>query len=175
MRAAFALRIFSGRIIYIFGFQKRLRAFLKPIFTGGVVKGKRHLQRLLPTEATALRGEFLLSCSGLHPHPSAPVGRSHLPPAGGRLWRSRILYALAGSFTAMPRALPLGELASAARLRGRACKKYQTQKQGCCTRFCAAALFPTYIRSSTFFPVSGSGMPSSARMIAMRIYTPLCT
>ena len=38
MRAAFALRIFSGRIIYIFGFQKRLRAFLKPIFTGGVVK-----------------------------------------------------------------------------------------------------------------------------------------
>ena len=29
--------------------------------------------------------------------------------------------------------------------------------------------------SSTFFPVSGSGMPSSARMMAIRIYTPLCT
>ena len=54
-------------------------------------------------------------------------------------------------------------------------QKYQTQKQGCCTRFCAAALFTTYILSSTFFPVSGSGMPSSASMIAMRIYTPLCT
>ena len=53
--------------------------------------------------------------------------------------------------------------------------KHQTQKQGCCTRFCAAALFTTYILSSTFFPVSGSGIPSSASIIAMRIYTPLCT
>ena len=36
MRSAFALRINSGRIILNFWFQKRLRAFLKPIFTGGV-------------------------------------------------------------------------------------------------------------------------------------------
>ena len=50
-----------------------------------------------------------------------------------------------------------------------------TQKQGCCTLLCAAALFTTYILSSTFFPVSGSGMPSSASIMAMRIYTPLCT
>ena len=31
-----ALRIISGKIILNFGFQKRLRAFLKPIFTEGV-------------------------------------------------------------------------------------------------------------------------------------------
>ena len=29
--------------------------------------------------------------------------------------------------------------------------------------------------SSTVLPVTGSGMPSRARMMAMRIYTPLCT
>lgn len=34
-----ALRIVSGKIILNFGVQKRLRAFLYPIFTGGVVKG----------------------------------------------------------------------------------------------------------------------------------------
>ena len=39
MRSAFALRINSGRIILNFGFQESLRTFLKPIFTGGVVKG----------------------------------------------------------------------------------------------------------------------------------------
>ena len=32
-----ALGIFSGRIILNFGIQKRLRAFLNPIFTDGVV------------------------------------------------------------------------------------------------------------------------------------------
>ena len=36
MPAAFALGIFSGKIILNFGVQKRLRAFLNPIFTGGV-------------------------------------------------------------------------------------------------------------------------------------------
>ena len=38
MRSAFALRIFSGRTILNFGVQKRLRAFLNPFFTGGVVE-----------------------------------------------------------------------------------------------------------------------------------------
>ena len=38
MRSAFALRIISGRTILNFGFQESLRTFLKPIFTGGVVK-----------------------------------------------------------------------------------------------------------------------------------------
>ena len=33
MRSAFALRIISGSIILNFGVQKRLRAFLNPIFT----------------------------------------------------------------------------------------------------------------------------------------------
>ena len=37
MRSAFALRIVSGRTILNFGVQKRLRAFLNPIFTDGVV------------------------------------------------------------------------------------------------------------------------------------------
>ena len=37
MRSAFALRIVSGRTILNLGVQKRLRAFLNPIFTDGVV------------------------------------------------------------------------------------------------------------------------------------------
>ena len=37
MRSAFALRIISGKTILNFGVQKRLRAFLNPIFTDGVV------------------------------------------------------------------------------------------------------------------------------------------
>ncbi len=37
MRSAFALRIISGKIILNFGVQKRLRAFLNPIFTDGVI------------------------------------------------------------------------------------------------------------------------------------------
>ena len=39
MRSAFALRIISGKFILNFGVQKRLRAFLNPIFTGGGVEG----------------------------------------------------------------------------------------------------------------------------------------
>ena len=39
MASACALAIFSGKIIFNFGVQKRLRAFLNPIFTKGVVKG----------------------------------------------------------------------------------------------------------------------------------------
>ena len=34
MRAAFALRIVSGIIIFNFGVQKSLRTFLNPFFTG---------------------------------------------------------------------------------------------------------------------------------------------
>ena len=37
MRSAFALRIISGRIILNFRVQKRLRAFLNPIFADGVI------------------------------------------------------------------------------------------------------------------------------------------
>mgnify|MGYP004524695113 CR=1 len=38
MRSAFALRIFSGKIIYKFGIPERLRTLRYSIFTGGVVK-----------------------------------------------------------------------------------------------------------------------------------------
>ena len=38
MRAAFALRIISGKNIFNFGFQESLRTFLKPFFTGGDVE-----------------------------------------------------------------------------------------------------------------------------------------
>ena len=38
MASACALAMFSGKIILNFGVQKRLRAFLNPIFTDGVVK-----------------------------------------------------------------------------------------------------------------------------------------
>ena len=45
MRAACALRIFSGRIIFIFGIAERLRTLRYPIFTKRGRKGKRHLPR----------------------------------------------------------------------------------------------------------------------------------
>ena len=40
MRAACALRIISGRIIFIFGIAERLRTLRYPIFTGGVVEAR---------------------------------------------------------------------------------------------------------------------------------------
>ena len=57
MRSAFALRIISGRIILNFGVQKRLRAFLNPIFTGRGRDGKRQLPRWFPAETAARRGK----------------------------------------------------------------------------------------------------------------------
>ena len=55
MRSAFALRIFSGRIILNFGFQESLRTFLKPIFTGGVWNELPQLEDF-PTEKGCLPG-----------------------------------------------------------------------------------------------------------------------
>ena len=43
-----ALAIFSGKIIFNFGVQKRLRAFLNPIFTGGVVVENCLISRCAP-------------------------------------------------------------------------------------------------------------------------------
>ena len=57
MRSAFALRINSGRIILNFGFQESLRTFLKPIFTGGVVKGNGICSAAF-CESAALRESF---------------------------------------------------------------------------------------------------------------------
>ena len=47
MASACALAMFSGKIILNFGVQKRLRAFLNPIFTGGVISRKPQLARAL--------------------------------------------------------------------------------------------------------------------------------
>ena len=54
MASACALAMFSGKIILNFGVQKRLRAFLNPIFTGMGRDGKRQLPRWFPAE-TAVR------------------------------------------------------------------------------------------------------------------------
>ena len=55
MPAACALGMISGKIIFDFEIAERLRTLRYLIFTGGGREGKRHLQRLLPTEAAALR------------------------------------------------------------------------------------------------------------------------
>ena len=50
MASACALAMFSGKIILNFRVQKRLRAFLNPIFMERGRDGKRQLPRRLPTE-----------------------------------------------------------------------------------------------------------------------------
>ena len=55
-----ALGTFSGKNIYNFGVQKRLRAFLNPIFTGRGRDGKRQLPRWFPAETAVRRGKPLL-------------------------------------------------------------------------------------------------------------------
>ena len=61
MRAACALRIFSGRIIFI-SRSSRSAERSKRIFTGGVVKanGICHGQNKKPRRAGALRGKMLI-------------------------------------------------------------------------------------------------------------------
>ena len=51
MRAACALRINSGRIIFIFGIAERLRTLRYPIFTGGV-----HAKKPRGAECSSGRG-----------------------------------------------------------------------------------------------------------------------
>ena len=53
-----ALGIFSGKNILYFGVQKRLRAFLNPIFTGGVVE-KNGICSAAFYESAALRVRLL--------------------------------------------------------------------------------------------------------------------
>ena len=55
MASACALAMFSGKIILNFGVQKRLRAFLSPIFMGRGRDGKRQLPRWFPAETAARR------------------------------------------------------------------------------------------------------------------------
>ena len=63
MASAGALAIISGRIIFNFGVQKRLRAFLNPIFTGGVVEGNGSCRAAF-CESAALRESFCLAQAG---------------------------------------------------------------------------------------------------------------
>ena len=74
MRSAFALRIFSGKNIFNFGFQESLRTFLKPFFTGGVVAGNSICSAAF-CESAALRERLLPVCalSGA-PAPALPKG-----------------------------------------------------------------------------------------------------
>ena len=60
MRAAFALRIISGIIIYNFGIAERLRTLRYCIFTGGVVKGNGICSAAF-CESAALREIFCQS------------------------------------------------------------------------------------------------------------------
>ena len=53
MASACSLAMFSGKIILNFGVQKRLRAFLNPIFT----RRGRELPRWFPAETAARRGK----------------------------------------------------------------------------------------------------------------------
>ena len=94
-----ALGIFSGKIILNFGFQESLRTFLKPIFTGGVV-----------TENGICSAAFCESAAlQLAASPSQALTRQLSQRES--LWRNHILRNLTGDFAAMPRPLPLGEVA----------------------------------------------------------------
>ena len=60
MRSAFALRIFSGKIIFNRAMPERLRTLRHCIFTRRGRNGKRQLPHLLPAEAAARRESFCL-------------------------------------------------------------------------------------------------------------------
>ena len=99
MRSAFALRIVSGRTILNFGVQKRLRAFLNPIFTDGVVT-ENGICSAAFCESAVLREKG-------SPSQSSPVGLASSPK--GRA------FGTAEKFPGVP--APLGG-AVAQRLRG---------------------------------------------------------
>ena len=57
MASACALAMFSGKIILNFGVQKRLRAYLNPIFIERRCNRERQLPRWFPTETAARQGK----------------------------------------------------------------------------------------------------------------------
>jgi hypothetical protein len=57
MASACALAMFSGKIILNFGVQKRLRAFLNPIFMERGRNRERQLPRRFPAETAVRRGK----------------------------------------------------------------------------------------------------------------------
>ena len=64
MRAAFALRIDSGKKIYNFGIAERLRALRYPFFTGGVTPSGANAQ-LPQGRAFGMAGKFLIASKTL--------------------------------------------------------------------------------------------------------------
>ena len=64
--------MFSGKIILYFGVQKRLRVFLYPIFTGGVV-----------AENGSCSAAFCESVALLEITDSLPLIRRYAPPSPG--------------------------------------------------------------------------------------------
>ena len=78
MASACALAMFSGKIILNFGVQKRLRAFLNPIFTGRKRNGKRQLPHWFPAETAARRGKYPFRHR---------LRRCHLPQGDGFIGR----------------------------------------------------------------------------------------
>ena len=71
MASACALAMFSGKIILNFGVQKRLRAFLNPIFMERGRDGKRQLLRWFPAETAARRGSTPSHENGVQKRPQA--------------------------------------------------------------------------------------------------------
>ena len=67
MRAAFALRIDSGKKIYNFGIAERLRALRYPFFTGGVVEGNGSCRAGFLRKHPRGGGMLLPDASGLNP------------------------------------------------------------------------------------------------------------
>ena len=94
MRAAFALRIISGNIIYNRAMPERLRTLRHCIFTGGVVK-ENGICSAAFCESAALREKG-------SPSQSSPVGLASSP-------KGRAL-GMAGKFTALPEILQVGTL-----------------------------------------------------------------
>ena len=81
-----ALRINSGKIILNFGVQKRLRAFLNPIFTDGVVKENGICSACFLRKRGAA-GKFLVKPQSLRACP-LPLGGAVAQRLRGFKWRS---------------------------------------------------------------------------------------
>ena len=90
MRAAFALRIFSGKDIYNFAILENLRIFQNCLFTGGVVE-ENGICSAAFCESAALRG---IPPQSLLRKASSPKGTP---------------YGNAGNFAATAKSRPLGE------------------------------------------------------------------
>ena len=94
MASAYALTMFSGKIILNFGVQKRLRAFLNPIFMERGRNRERQLPRWFPAETAARRGKYPFRHR---------LRRCHLPQGDG--------FSHCRQVSLFTKGVPLGELA----------------------------------------------------------------